>query len=393
MDLASFLLFRRCRSNFVGLVRLDAIGDFVLWLPSAQALVTELRAQNKHVILIANHIWASWAKVLLDVDKVVEVDTNRMGEDLSYRIKVMFQVRGLMLGTIICPTYSRVPGDGNDALVFGSGASVRIASAGYQSSQRIASWLRSVINLGYSNLIPAADRHMNGKLKSEPEINESFMKGLGIRVPHLIAKLPHRQDDSSSELYRPSGKYVVVIPGAGWSGRAWPVTRYAEVAKKINNMGYKIVVSGSASEKSLCDSLAATCNGINLAGKTTLQELANVIRFARLVIGNDSSGIHIAVASGVDSICVKWGGGGHFGRFIPYAQSLLPEGLRANAVYHLMDCFGCNGDCSFPLVNGKVQCIESISVDQVISAVCDILSLDVVDRNTVVGHFDSDIKH
>lgn len=365
---------KRARTDAVGIVRLDAIGDFVVWLPSAQALIAQLRAQGKqHIVLVANALWANWAASLLPVDQVIAVDTSRFSGSLRYRLSMVRQVRRLQLGTLISPTYSRIPGDGNDALAFGSGAPVRIANKGYVSKHWLAAWLRRLLNNGYSQVIAAAPLALasgHARTASEAEINAGFVQSLGGSQDTLVATIA-RSEIAFSPALPPAGSYVLFIPGGSWSGKAWPIERFGEIARRLREQGFEIVITGSASERALCEELARTCQGHNMVGETTLPGLAEVIRNARLVIGNDSAGMHIAVATRSDSICVMWGGS--FGRFIPYPQDILPVGLQARAVYHRMDCFGCTGACPFPTVQGKVPCVEAVPVAAVWNAVQDVI--------------------
>lgn len=374
IDLSLLFLPKRRVSNSAGIVRLDAIGDFVVWLPAAEALVMHLRASHSRVVLIANQLWAPWAARLLSVDEVVPVDAGRMTRDLCYRLGVLRRIHGTGLGTIVCPTFSRIPGDGNDAVVFASGARCRIGNVGYRSRSRTADALRSLLNRGYSRVVSAdarstADIHVN-----EAENNAAFLRGLDLQPISAIGRLPVAGDIDLEPLDLPEGPYVVLFPGGSFPAKAWPVERFAEVGRAMKAFGLAIVVSGSVDEHALCERLANACGGLNIAGQTSLPTLAEVIRRARLVIGNDSAGIHIAVASGTDSLCVMWGGS--FGRFIPYARDLLPEGLIAQAVYHRMPCFGCTGACPLPQVDGKLPCIAAVPVADVLSSLSEVLSGD-----------------
>jgi ADP-heptose:LPS heptosyltransferase len=375
IDLSLLLLPKRCDSNAAGIVRLDAIGDFVIWLPTAKALVAHLRISHERVVLIANQLWAPWAAKLLDVDEVLQIDTGRMNKEISYRLEVMRRVRSLRLGTIICPTFSRIPGDGNDAVVFASSARCRIGNFGYRSRSRMAYALRLLLNLGYSRVVLSGDKSNSGIVVNEAENNATFLVGLGLAPTSLIGNLSVADDVELDYLKLPDEPYVVLIPGGSFSAKAWPVERFAEVGRALKKCGLEVVVSGSGAEHALCERLSSACGGRNIAGKTSLPVFAEVIRHARLVIGNDSASIHIAVATRTDSLCVMWGGS--FGRFIPYAPALLPKGVIAHAVYKRMDCFGCTGDCPLPPVDGKVPCIDAIPVSAILSSLNYDLNVDV----------------
>lgn len=68
---------------------------------------------------------------------------------------------------------------------------------------------------------------------------------------------------------------------------------------------------GSLEEKSICNEIIEILRSVpvlNLAGKTSLVELVEVIRGAKMLVGNDSSAIHIAAATGTPSVCIHGGG-------------------------------------------------------------------------------------
>jgi ADP-heptose:LPS heptosyltransferase len=363
---------RRGCAEVTGIIRLDAIGDFVIWMPAGRALVSDSKARKQRVVLIANALWASWAAELLDIDHVMPVDKKRFDCELGYRLQVLRQVHLMNLGRVIVPTYSRIPGDGNDSLVYASSASVRIGNRGYRSRHRMAGWLRWLLNLGYTQVLSPDDLDSQGTLRSEPEINAGFSRALGLPQEELIGRLA---DDPMAVLASMSltpNTYVVMIPGGSWSGKAWPVERFAAIGRVVRDLGWTVIVSGSQDERALCEELATACGGVNLAGCTSLSTLAKVIQGARLVIGNDSAGMHIAVAGRTDSVCVMWGGS--FGRFIPYAEAVLPGNLQARAVFHRMPCFGCTGCCPLPSVQGKVPCIAAVPVAAVRDTVIEILN-------------------
>lgn len=90
-------------------------------------------------------------------------------------------------------------------------------------------------------------------------------------------------------------KVVVVAPGSKWFTKKWPLEYFNRVIKKLEKReDTTVVVVGGKEEMFLNMPLANTT--IDLRGKTTLLELAEVIRRADIVLTNDSSPIHIASA-------------------------------------------------------------------------------------------------
>lgn len=90
-------------------------------------------------------------------------------------------------------------------------------------------------------------------------------------------------------------KVVVVAPGSKWFTKKWPLEYFNRVIKELEKReDTTVVVVGGKEEMFFNMPLANTT--INLRGKTTLLELAEVIRRADIVLTNDSSPIHIASA-------------------------------------------------------------------------------------------------
>lgn len=90
-------------------------------------------------------------------------------------------------------------------------------------------------------------------------------------------------------------KVVVVAPGSKWFTKKWPLEYFNRVIKELEKMeDTTVVVVGGKEEMFFNMPLANTT--IDLRGKTTLLELAEVIRRADIVLTNDSSPIHIASA-------------------------------------------------------------------------------------------------
>lgn len=90
-------------------------------------------------------------------------------------------------------------------------------------------------------------------------------------------------------------KVVVVAPGSKWFTKKWPLEYFNRVIKELEKReDTTVVVVGGKEEIFFNMPLANTT--IDLRGKTTLLELAEVIRRADIVLTNDSSPIHIASA-------------------------------------------------------------------------------------------------
>lgn len=105
----------------------------------------------------------------------------------------------------------------------------------------------------------------------------------------------------------PARGAIIVHPGCGFIARRWPLDRYAAVARRLAGCGRRVVVTGSATERPLAISIAATAglpDEAVLAGCTTLSQLAATVAEASLVVCGDTGIAHLATAYGTPSVVV-----------------------------------------------------------------------------------------
>ncbi|RWY55791.1 glycosyltransferase family 9 protein [Mucilaginibacter gilvus] len=156
---------------------------------------------------------------------------------------------------------------------------------------------------------------------------------------------------------------IIISPGAGEKKRGWEIEKFAELIKRIREQSTEtIYIAGGPDEavvSQLICHMAAAENVIDLTGKTTLPQLVERVAASSLIIGNDSSAIHIAVATNTPSVCIT--GGGHFDRFVPYPADIT--GGPA-CVYQKMDCYYCNWICIYQTQpQERFPCISIVTVD------------------------------
>lgn len=339
------------------IVRVDALGDFVVWLASAEVLVARYRPRR--VILVANRLVADLARATGLFDEVVGIDVRAFQNHRRYRFAMLRQVRGLCAAIAIQPTFSRAFWTG-DALIRATGAPERIGQKGDLNNLR--PWQRRLSDRWYTRLVPpvAESRH-------ELQYNADFLSALGIEsaAPTCARLGPVGARPGVLDTGR---AYFVVMPGAGSPRRMWPVESFAALARRVAEFrNLRLVICGSPAERGLSEVLASAAgldDTLVLAGETSVPQLVETIRGARLTIANDSSAIHIAAAVGVPSVCLL--GGGHYGRFLPYpdaVQNLGPENKPA-CVHAAMACFNCNWRCTQPHgPQGPFPCLEAITLE------------------------------
>ena len=90
-------------------------------------------------------------------------------------------------------------------------------------------------------------------------------------------------------------KLILVAPGSQRPEKIWPIEKYREVIEKLKkNKNYFIGITGSKSEKELPLNFPNDKNVIDFRGEINLVEFGALISKADIVVGNDSSPVHIA---------------------------------------------------------------------------------------------------
>lgn len=105
--------------------------------------------------------------------------------------------------------------------------------------------------------------------------------------------------------YQLPKRFVLLVPGgaAHRPDKRWPASSYAALAQEMMERGIVPVVIGAQSEREIGDGIAALCPGArNLAGQTSLAEVAELARHAAAAVGNDTGPMHIVAGVGCPSI-------------------------------------------------------------------------------------------
>ena len=92
---------------------------------------------------------------------------------------------------------------------------------------------------------------------------------------------------------------VIIHPGAGYPSRRWPPARFAAVARYLNKSGWRVLITGSPSERDLAEYVARTAGlppYAAVAGQTTPLNLAALVAEAALVVSGDTGIAHLATA-------------------------------------------------------------------------------------------------
>lgn len=154
-------------------------------------------------------------------------------------------------------------------------------------------------------------------------------------------------------------RLLALCPGAEYGGaKRWPAEYFAEVAKYHIDQGGQVILLGSGKDTPVTTEISSSVNSaacLDLAGKTSLQEVLALLALAEQVVSNDSGLMHVAAAVGSPVIAL-------YGSSDPTYTPPLSD--KAQIIHLGLQCSPCfKREC--PL--GHLDCLRKIKSEQVIS--------------------------
>jgi ADP-heptose:LPS heptosyltransferase len=313
---------REIKKGTLLLIRLDAIGDYVLFRNFLYELKNDEKYKNYKMTICGNIVWKELAETF---DKEIAEDfiwINRMKflNDPHYKFEILKDVYLRGFETAIDTIHSREILFG-DSVIAASGAAERIGTIVTEKYHKLKKGIFS--DRFYTRLIPAEEEVM-----FEFERTKLFFSRLlGHPVSVIRPQIDLSKIKTSSSI---TGRYIILFPGASRQNRMWSADNFREVARYIiTNTDFNVAAAGSDNEKELGERVRPkNTDGrfFNLCGGT-LSELAGIIGRAELLVSNNTSAIHFAAAADTPFICID--NGFYYGRFIPYPDEVFNKGFYA----------------------------------------------------------------
>jgi len=100
---------------------------------------------------------------------------------------------------------------------------------------------------------------------------------------------------------------VLLIPGASAHRpeKRWPIEHYARLAEKLSNEGFDIVIIGGLQEAVLAHAIQRRApRARDLTGRTDFAQIAAFGARAALAVGNDTGPVHLVAAAGAPTIAL-----------------------------------------------------------------------------------------
>ena len=146
---------------------------------------------------------------------------------------------------------------------------------------------------------------------------------------------------------------IAVNPSARWKTKLWGDDKFADLVRQLPSK--RVVVTGTVADRPRCEFIARGCR--NLAGGTSLLDLAELYARCAVVITNDSGPMHIAAAVGTPVVAI-------FGPTDPALTG--PYGKQHVVLRAGIPCSPCLKDhCTH---TPRMECMTLVTVDQVLAA-------------------------
>jgi ADP-heptose:LPS heptosyltransferase len=361
MDLCFTLIPVGPGDGGVLIIRTDGIGDFVVWIDAARALVRHYRGQGKRVTLLASSTWAEWARELNLFDAVISIDRQRLNKETTYRARTELALRRNRFSVTLQPIYSRHYYE--DMLAYMTGAKELIGWLGDMPIQFPR--IKRIRDRWYTRMLSVDPLHNTEIIRNADFVRQLADTSYVAKMSDLrsyASTLPIDQTTAAAK-----GVFYVLFPGTSWEGKRWPVAHFTELSQRIyKQTGWSGMVCGGREDQEFAAELvsASTAPLLNITGKTSISQLTLILSRARFLVANDTGAAHIAASVGTPVVCLL--GGGHYGRFFPYQIERKDDRPLPAVAVHPLPCFNCDWKCIFPREKGDcVPCIREISVDDV----------------------------
>jgi heptosyltransferase-1 len=275
----------------------SALGDIVMALPAARSV--KLGLPGAKIYWLVNKGFAGFLEGNPYVDEVIEFDRETLGR-MWYSTEAWEEFKRLV---------KRLRGEKFDVVLDFQGL-LRTAILGRLSGCKVRIGMKDAregATFFYTDIVgkPVGSEHVVDHYAEMTEL-------LWVEGGRLVFDIARNEVAEAAAMQTlrsegASGAYAVIVAGASNEAKQWPIERYAQLAERIaQGYGLTMVATGSAQEAGTVEKLSklAKVKVVDMAGKTNLPELVEVLRRAKLVVGNDTGPTHIAAGLGVPMVVV-----------------------------------------------------------------------------------------
>lgn len=305
------------------IIRDDALGDLLLFSGVLHDYIARCKREGQELYLLVDKIYKEIAELYLPSKNILIIDKRKYFYDLKYRIDFIKHLRtkyyDVVIGSIHASSVCR------DIMKY---------SYGLRKENR---------NFSSNNL----KEHI---LNDELDFYTKILKK-NITKEQILPFIP-KEKLLTTEIKN----YFILLGESGDNRRNYTRKKLLNIAKRIIKMyNLKCILLGTD-----LDGIDENMNDfLDLRGKTSIKQALEIIKCAKLVIGNETGLSHAAWIMQIPTVMIY--GGGHFGRFLPLNE-------YCQLVTYKMECYQCDWKCIYN--EKKFPCITNISEQDILN-VCE----------------------
>jgi ADP-heptose:LPS heptosyltransferase len=350
----------RTHDERVLIIRLDDIGDYLLFRNQLAVYKRSAKWRDHEITLLGNDSWRDLCNALdADaVDAIIWVNKHRYLKEDAYRLEIWQRLRESGFSTVIAASRTR-PLLLDDLCMLAACPRQRM---GVVNTNVHASWNVLSDALYTSLFIPP------NPLQHEFQFNAEFTEwACGIRStaarPHIEWRVPPPVQ----------GPYIVCFVGASIASKRWPIRRWVEfiVRYRRSHAGEIVLAGNGRTEVQMVRLIQKRVAARSIAGAVSLTELLTWVAGADAVVTNDTMTAHLGASLGTPTVIIA--NGINYMRFSEYQNAgidsvatVYPEVVSRRRRLH--------GDGLYEYSETVTADIESISVAAVMAALDGLLA-------------------
>ncbi len=296
-----------CSGKKLLIVRLDDIGDYLLFRNTLPVFKKSSRWKDHEITLLGNIAWKDLFTTLDSdtVDKSIWVNKTDYLNSGSYRLAIWTQLRQAGYKTVLCPSCTR-PLLLDDLCMLATGAKIALGSV---NTFRHSRWNQLSDGL-YTDLFRPAD-----PLIHEFSFNARFAEW------SCGASYPGKRPQIAHSLKRQfTGPYILCFIGANTRSRRWPARRWIEFIDLYQKYySNRIILAGGKNEEEMAKAIQDVTGAENVVGNVSLHEMIDWVSGAKAVLTNNTMAAHLSVACNRPAVIIA--NGDNYIRFTEYGNA------------------------------------------------------------------------
>jgi ADP-heptose:LPS heptosyltransferase len=270
------------RNKSIAIIRLDDIGDYILFRNFIELYCNCEKYKGYSFTLIGNIVWKEIFENFDSkfIKNAIWVDKNMYFYDSDYRMNLWKNIRNQSFETVICPSRTR-PILLDDMIALASGAIYKFANTNTHQSPQLNQLSDNI----YSSL------NSDDLSIHEFIFNQKFANW--ITGVNYILKLPTFENIIIDKKLKNS---VICFIGASSKSKRWPVSYWISLIKMMQLKNIIPVIAGGKQEESKANIIVSATGCQSVTGKTSLMEIMQWIAGSVGIISGDTMAAHISVS-------------------------------------------------------------------------------------------------